>query len=383
MQTNTKTDAVNAATDALPSLQNTIMAAGGVNKGFLHPNGKAYFLNYYSASVVAKDALLRKIPLPDLHPPLGQILSDIGFDSQSGLVYVLDRAADAIHVISETTLITTLVGIAEQPRMIVEDQDSNEVYIFYTSQTRKTDRFRALIMSGTTVVAETILPASPWAVKYNPIDGHIYGAGEQYMADGSQSNALFVIDNHRVITTILPLDSNPQLGVVDMAINPENGDVHVLLSTKVVTWDRVNPPYSVNLLEAGYKNPQCITVDPTRELLYVCSWMEKGSYALVMTKERFKTAIPIKKWPEAIAWDRKHDYVYIAHYDPTNLSIIRGTDLITTLDIVGFGTSNIVVDEDGGRIYTANADDGSISVFGFDQADKPSFWQRFLPFIQR
>jgi hypothetical protein len=31
----------------------------------------------------------------------------------------------------------------------------------------------------------------------------------------------------------------------------------------------------------------------------------------------------------------------------------------------------------------ANADSHSIAVFGFDEADKPTVWQRFFPFIQR
>ena len=367
------------ADDATPHLLKNLVVSNGVNQGFLHPNGELYFLSYGDVSIVDGTDLSILISLPDLQPPHGQILSDINVEPDSGLIYVLDQPPNAIHVISNTQLITTLVGLAEHPNFSIADEDTGEMYVFFTQRGTGEGRSRALVLSGTSVITEMILPSFPRSAKYNPVDGNIYVAGTDHSTDGVPENTLFVIDNHEVVTRIQPL-TEPRISITDIAINAENGDIY-LLGTKLIYWDRVNQPKAIDLHDAGYKNPGCITVDPKRDLAYVCSLMDQ-SKIVVVSKEGIVDAISVRKWPESIASDRKHDYIYVGHYDPTYLSVIRGTELITTLDIIGHGTSNVIVDEEHGYIYTANADDGSISVFGFEET-QPSLWEQFFPFLVR
>ena len=84
-----------------------------------------------------------------------------------------------------------------------------------------------------------------------------------------------------------------------------------------------------------------------------------------------------------IAVDETHDYVYAANYRSSNLSIIRGTEVITTVETGGLGAWKIAVDEKRGYVYVTNSNSASVAVFGFPETAPPSFWQRFLPFIQR
>lgn len=70
---------------------------------------------------------------------------------------------------------------------------------------------------------------------------------------------------------------------------------------------------------------------------------------------------------------------------PGVLSIIRGTEVLTTVSTHGRGPSYITVDEERGYIYVSNADSHSVAVFGFEEEDKvsPSLWQQFFPLIQK
>lgn len=372
--------------NALPHLITQLDGGLLVNRGVLHPDQRIYFASEDRISMVKGTELDDQMILPNLNEPYGQWLIDIGIDPHSGLVYTIDRWTSVVYVIRNTTLITTLVGIVQQPEQIVVDEDSGEVYIFYTSQSGEKPQARGAIIAGTAVVTDMVLPAFAKIARYNPVDGHIYVAGYTFsdasLRANDLANSLTVIDNHQVITTILPLD-DPQLTVTDIAINPRNGDVYVLLGTKLVYWDRVHAPRTVDLYAAGYKNLNCLTVEPKRGWAYVCAWTGRPSYVLAVDQDKLVAALPVAHWPAALAADVKHDYVYVAHYDPTNLSVLRGSKVITTLNIVGYGSSNVVVDEAHDYVYVANTDDGSISVFGFqDEAEQPSFWDIFLPWIE-
>ncbi len=378
-QTSAKVITDETDVNALPHLMTTLDVKASVSQGILHPNGRLYFSSNHSLTVIDGVDIQDRITPPILHPRDIQYLSDLTVEPNSGLIYSLGEYGDAIHIISGTQLITTLVGLAEYPRFAVADEVRGEMYVFYTVRASGPNRSRALVLSGTTVITEMILPAFPNSAKYNPVAGRIYAVGTDHSTGGTPENSLFVIDNHKVVTTIQPL-TEPRVSVTDIAINPENGDIY-MLSTQIIYWDRVNRPKAIDLYDAGYKNLDCITVDPKRELAYVCSWMDQSNI-IVVSKEGIEGVIPVKKWPESIAIDHKHDYIYVGHYDPTYLSVIRGTELITTLDIIGYGTSNVIVDEEKGYIYTANADDGTISIFGFEE-EVPSLWEQFFPFMAK
>ena len=75
--------------------------------------------------------------------------------------------------------------------------------------------------------------------------------------------------------------------------------------------------------------------------------------------------------------------LYVTNYRSGTLSVIRGTEIVATLETHGEGAWYIGVDEIRGYIYVSNADSHSVAVFGFPETAPPSFWQRFLPFIQR
>lgn len=129
----------------------------------------------------------------------GPIINDIGVNPATELVYVLDSFADVINVISDTTLITSLVGISGSPQHVVTHLDSGEVYVFYTWQINNKTEPHVLVLSGTTTVTHVTLPLFANATAYNPIDGHIYTAGDIIIDGKVIENGLMVIDDHQVL----------------------------------------------------------------------------------------------------------------------------------------------------------------------------------------
>jgi len=64
--------------------------------------------------------------------------------------------------------------------------------------------------------------------------------------------------------------------------------------------------------------------------------------------------------------------------------VIRGPEVITSLETGGFGGMHVAVDEQRGYVYVSNGNSDSITVFGYPaEAEPPAWWQRFLPFVQR
>lgn len=61
------------------------------NRIALHPSQNVYFLGDVRVSIVDGIAVNAHVPLPNLAPPYGQDLRDIGVEADSGHVYVLDN----------------------------------------------------------------------------------------------------------------------------------------------------------------------------------------------------------------------------------------------------------------------------------------------------
>ena len=134
---------------------------------------------------------------------------------------------------------------------------------------------------------------------------------------------------------------------------------------------------------AGFRVTRDLAVDSKTGWAYVTAWNDHPSQVAVVDKDKIIAAITVGEDPYAVAVDEMHDYVYVANRLSGSLSVIRGTEVITTLSTMGSGPSYITVDEARGYIYVSNADSHSVAVFGFDQPPPQPLWRRFFPFIGR
>lgn len=193
-----------------------------------------------------------------------------------------------------------------------------------------------------------------------------------YTADGEQTNNfLTVISGTKVITaTSLGVDIT-RGGIYDMAVNPQNGEMYMVQGLGTLIYYSNQVVKTIHVGEQGYRLNQ-VAVEPKRGWAYATSWEGPPSHVLVVQKDQIVASIPVGFDPRDVVVDQTHDYVYVANRLSSTMSVIRGTEVITTLDTMGQGPTFITVDEQRSYIYVSNSDSPSIAVFGFeDAANKP------------
>ena len=289
-------------------------------------------------------------------------------------------------VITGTEIITTVDSGGEIPKFITFDQETGLGYLSNLILSQDNPRPKqTIVFSDTKIFArlERGRGLSPQSQLYNPVDGRTYIGHNHGKPDFGEEigGVLTIIDGLEVLTTTNL--GNEELGYIEnIKVNKKNGDLHMLYSSRYVYWDRANAPRHLAINQTHrYGVVRDIAVDSRTGLAYVTVWGD--NVVLVIDKDKIIAEIPVYEDPYAIAIDEARDYIYVANRLVGALSVIRGTEVITTMSTGGFGPSFITLDEKQGYIYVSNADSHSIAVFGFEDADKPSLWQQFFPFIRQ
>jgi len=367
----------------------------GLRESVLHPNGTLYVMNSLEIGIISGTKLLHKIPLllpsgaePDALTREYPDLFDLNVDATTGHVYVLDHRYNYVHVISGTEVITAFDSQGLSPRYVTFDPHSGLGYISNNVKSWEDGRSNpTLIISATEVI--TVMNRgrglAPQSQVYNPIDGHMYighTPGDPERGEAAQG-VLSIISGTKVLTTTY-LGNEELYQISQIAVNEQNGDLYMLAPARLVYWNRVDPPRHLFINEGNrYGNVRALDVDTRTNFAYVTIWRTGADRVLVIDKDKIIAEIPVYDDPAAIAVDETHDYVYVLDRLVGAMSIIRGTEVLTTVSTEGWGPSYITVDEKRGYIYVSNADSHSVAVFGFAEADKSNWWQSFLPAIQR
>jgi len=360
----------------------------------LGPNGYAYVINMGGEpgtafiSVLDGARLVANIPWPD-ERSFG-VGAQIAVHPQTGLVYVVDTLQNQLYVIRDTQVITTMqVGYAL--RQVAIDPISNLVYV--TNETYRPQVAGVspgpgdiAVISGTQVITH-VVAGRPVSLGINPVDGRIYvGQHIGFPSDkvDLKDRLVAIEGTKRVHEPLYPWNHHEDGiggGVYEIAVNQSTGDMYLVLGYGTLVYWHDKTPHLLDLGSLGY-SINTLAVDSRKNWAYVASWEKLTSHVIVVNQDKIVTAIPVGEDVRGIAVDATHDYVYATNYRSDTLSVIRDTQVITTLTTGGLGPWAIAVDEKRGYVYVVNSNSASIAVFGFDQpVDKPSFWQTFLPWL--
>ena len=361
----------------------------GTFRGIIHPNGLAYIAN--SAGSIA---ILDGPKMVEFLPPLSSGPTGIDINREQGLVYLTDLYANALHVISGTEFYTTVEDVGIGPWQVRVHPDNGYVYV----SNGKSDTEQPLIgtvgvISGTTVITNIEVGFNPlWALAVNPVDGRVYvGHGSsRYNIDMEERGILSVIEDTELITSTL-LGSDPEYAgrIKHIEVNAKTGEMYMIQNTHlIVYWDGKDDLRKLDM-GAGQYHLTDIAIDTKRGWAYVSSWDGPPSHIAVVKKDKLIAEIEIPTSPptydiRAVEYDETHDYIYSANRLSASMSVIRGTDVITTMSTKGLGPWYITVDEKRGYIYVSNGDAHSVAVYGYESENDDQFsWKRFLPFIRR
>lgn len=306
----------------------------------------------------------------------------------NGYIYLADGTLDMVHVIRNTEVITSLHIGGRFAQNLTVDERSGYVYAFGSKQMLPgyIPIDTVGIIDGAEVISQTEWQ-HVWtdSIAYNPVDERIY-LGQQHWPSFQSLNMVLQLDAGQLITdSVLPAEEYG--GIKQIAVNPETGEIYMLRDKfGILYWDgneftNFNLPQREN---GDYYSLRDIDIDTNTGLAYAASWDGPPSHVVVFDKGEMVAEIALPgDNNSAIAVDEKNNYVYVASYYSGSMSVIRGTEVITTMSTGGLGPSNIAIDDRTDLIYVANADSGSVAIFGFDDQGEPSFWETFFPLLEK
>lgn len=297
-------------------------------------------------------------------------------------LYVTDSPKAQIRIISGTQVLPPIQNI-NGPLQIAAHPNNGYVYVaqaVYDQSAVESGNIDTAIgavavLSGTEIITQIITQA-PRMLGIDQVHGYTY-VGQETMDYTQPEPALVLIKDTTVITKLTPhvqLEGGSRID--DLAVNERTGEVYYFDRGKLIYWDGHD---RVTRLDMGFT--QHIVIDAQRGLAYVSR--DAKPNIVVLRQDEVVAELFTSHDAREMAVDPRRDYVYVANREGT-LSVLRGSEVITTLVTGGIGASYLSIDVRRGYIYVVNSDSNSVAVFGFeDEADPPSLWQLFLPWLNR
>ena len=332
--------------------------------------GFAYVLNETSESIAVIDGpeLVTIIHMPG--NDYTSFVRDIVAHPETGLVYVAD-VLQGIHVIRGTEIITTITDSSVERKFHVLAVHPNTGYVYAGGIVKDAETQEATgnirVINGTQVLADIVDGKSVNSLTPDLRNERLY-AGRNLIRQTSGTSLMSVIDGAtRIMTTTLDYDlSNLDHNVYihDVIMNPTTGELYLWENQSVVYLDGEKVQKRLQL-GAEHGPPVGMGWDPKRDIIYV--GLRESPYSLAIHKNRDPQELRIVAGSMAFVYDETRDYIYSADYNGPSMSVIRGTEVLTTIHTGGRGPKDVAVDEERGYIYVSNADSHSVSVFGFDE----------------
>ncbi|MEZ4660010.1 MAG: YncE family protein [Caldilineaceae bacterium] len=373
--------------DRLPQLQ-AVIRVPGASAMAMAPNGLVYVVNLGGEPGKSYIAVLDgpkqvdTIPWPD--ESSWGAGAEIAYNPHNHLLYILDRIIYQLYVIRDTEVVTTMkVGYA--PWTMVIHPTSGHVYI-PNIRTAPLDPGQdpgpgEVVVVEDTQILRRIPLEDPLTVTVSDFDNQVYIGQANPFGKGAQHILVAIDDSTFITQTIYEADYGGGINEID--IDRSNGHLYVTRDDfgLLVYWDGTDFQ-RIDVGSLGY-SINTIAMDSQKHRLYAASWDGPPSHVIVIEGATVVAEIPVGNDVRGLAIDHTHDYVYATNYRSDTLSIIRGTEVITTVETGGLGPFEITVDEKRGYIYVSNSNSASVAVFGFEEGNAALDWRQFLPFIEK
>jgi len=369
--------------EALPRLLTVIEMPSGIGltaQGVILPNGKAYILNQSGAIAVLDGPELTNI-ITELDKERNS-MTDLAVSVNGDYVYVTDLYANTLDIIKDTAVVSTISRIGPRPVRVVVHPKTGYVYV---ANVKKPGGMGTVtVISGTTVITHIQVGYMPQTLVVNPVDDNVY-VGQMRPSSDKRAKMLAIIRGTKLVTqTNLGLDIYGS--ITDIAVNPNTGEMYMIPNYgKLIYWNDAQDVRMIDMYRHGKYSLNNVAVDTKRNWAYATSWDGPPSHVAAVHKDKVIADIEVPGYDlRGIVYDATHDYIYVANRLSGSMSIIRGTEVITTMSTGGMGPTYITVDEERGYIYVSNADTHSVAVFGYEsEPNEKSAWKRFLPFMRQ
>ncbi len=262
-------------------------------------------------------------------------------DSATGDAYV--AAGANVSIIRGTTFVTSVRvpggangGLAFDP---------NDQYVYVT-----TGGNNVVVLNGTTVLTTisvgTYLDGGTWGAAFDPNNGYVYVS----YAVSNTVNYVAVIDGLTVTASINV--SAYYLEGAQLAFDSLTGDIYVASGYSLLLINGTSLLGSVNTSLFG----QFVVFDPENGFVYLTSFYDASGIVSVGKGLSVISTITFASYgiPSGAAYDSANGYIYVTNEGWDNVSVINGTEVITSIP-VGPSPVGAAFDPMNGYLYVANS----------------------------
>lgn len=208
----------------------------------------------------------------------------------------------------------------------------------------------SVINGETNRVESTILVGRiPYAVAYNPINDHIYvtNLGE---------NSVSVIDggNSSITETI-------QVGTYPSSVTVDSSNQRVYVSNYFSNYVSViDGEHKISANVAVGKNPIDLTVNPSNHGVYVANAGSNSVSIINGATNKVITNVTVGEYPTAVAYNPANNKVYVANKNSGDISVIDGdTNTLTNTIKVDPFPLDVAVNPNTNTLYVAHTQSGT------------------------
>jgi len=334
---------------------------------------------------------------------VGDMPTDLVWNSTSNKVYCANNGSDNVSVIDEvTSSVIATIPVGDAPGSLCWNSVENKVYclnfgssditiidavtdtVITTVQLRgyigngtgikphltlniQNDKLYALgqscrevtIIDGSsnTITGDVILGASPWALAWNSTSNKLYSANWSSSNYYSEGNISIIDGISQVPISTLPVGAGP----VKMVWNSTNNNIYCLNteSNNVSVIDGISDQI-IETIEVGAV-PKALVWNATSNKIYFANRNGNSVSIINGANNTLLATVPVGGWPEALTWNSTNNKVYCANSSSANVSVIDGfsNNVIATIPI-GNGPRNLLWNATGNKIYCTNSNGLSI-----------------------
>lgn len=286
---------------------------------------------------------------------------DLAIDEVNDWLYVVNLFTENVSVIQNHEL----VGLVEIDARRVAVNPKNQ-WAYVISSSTPTEKAKLVVLQGTQRIGEIVFDdVFPQEIAIDPIEGYVYVAGG---VRGSDEGFVAVIQGLQEIARY-SFRFHPIL----LTANPQNGHVFALTALdEVVEFAQGELINQTESIAQEGQSAQNILVHPTTGDVYVLLRKPGELVRLHLFDEVQKplnspwaitASIQVYNTASHIAADPLSGNVYVTDYQWNELVVINGAEKIETFTTgYPFG---LAVNPLNGQVYVSNANNDTVSVFGF------------------
>ncbi len=291
---------------------------------------------------------------------VGSSPSGLVYDGQNGDMYVTNSGSSSVSVISGNSVIAN-IGVGTAPFGLAYDSGNGYVYVANYASAYSTSNTVSVI-SGTSLVTTITVGSAPYDAAYDSATGIVYVTNEF-------SNSVSLISGTTVTATI-------NTGPAPTAVAYDSGNGYVYVTNSGTYSDNVDVLSGSSILTSivvGY-NPFSLAYDSRDGALYVANFAS-NTVSIVSTilslgslggsiQRLFPTlagSVTVQSSPIGVTYDAGNGYTYATDSAENNVSVLSGTNVVTTIR-VGTNPLGVIYDGANGNVYVSNVGSGNVSV---------------------